>query len=338
MDEEIVESAELLEPEFDMDSAVDDLGSELFGETDENDEQNTDHIEETVDEDDEGKDESGNSGAKEASSDDETKEPSVEARTAPQSWKKDMHEAWGKLDKDTQDYIETRESQMREGLSKDRDDADLGKVMRDTMSPYTDFLKTQDVDEPNAVKYLMSAHYRLSTASPEEKVGLIQQMAQSYGISLTDEKGEVKDVDPQILNMQNQINGLQSSIKASHESTLQVARDKVVKDVEAFASSHDHFDEISDDIAKFISAGYELEDAYEKAVWANPITREKEMSKSLEAKQEKIAAEKQKELEKAKKAKVVNVKGRNTRKVPTAPIGTMEDTLKETYREIQTRS
>lgn len=54
---------------------------------------------------------------------------------------------------------------------------------------------------------------------------------------------------------------------------------RIEKEVEAFAAdpAHPFFDELSDDIAAILKTGASLAEAYEKAVWANPVTRAKEI-------------------------------------------------------------
>jgi len=240
-----------------------------------------------------------------------------------------MHDKWNSLDSGMQDYIEQRESQMREGLEKDRGDANLGRTMRDVMSPYSAMLKQQGIDETVMVRNMMNAHYRLSTADDASKADIFRQMAQSYGVSIDGE--QPAQIDPNIKAMQDRLQGLEQHISANHERALQEGRVRVESDVEAFASEHEFFDDVAEQIVPLINAGYNLEDAYQNALWLNPVTRQKEVdrtSKEAAEKAEKLAKQ---EAEKARKAKSVNVRGRDTNKTPTEPTGTMEDTMRETY-------
>jgi len=267
----------------------------------------------------------------------EVKEPELEGKSAPQSWKKEMHEYWKGLDPAVQLYVEQREEQMREGLEKDRGDANLGRVMRDVMSPYSQMLKTQGIDEGVMVRNLMNAHYRLSTADDAGKLDLVKQIAQSYNISLD---GTPQQVDPAVKSLQDRIQGLEYNINASQQKSLQEAHSRVQADVEAFASdpAHEFFDEVSEQIVPLINAGYSLEDAYENAIWLNPVTRQKSIDQTAKEAAAKAEETAKQEAEKARKAKVVNVRGRDTNKASTEPTGTMDDTMREVYREIQSRS
>ena len=255
-----------------------------------------------------------------------------EGRPPPQSWKKDMHDKWNSLEPEMQDYVEQREDQMREGLDKDREDATRGREMRDIMSPYSNMLKQQGINESDMVRNMMNAHVRLSTADDASKAQIFRQMAQSYGVSLD---GEPPQIDPNIKAMQDRLQGMEQYINASHEQSLQDGRARVESDVEAFASKHEFFDDVAEQIVPLINAGYNLEDAYQNALWLNPVTRQKEVDRTSKEAAEKASTLAKQEAEKARKLKSVNVRGRDTNKTPTEPTGTMEDTMRETYRAIQ---
>jgi len=261
----------------------------------------------------------------------------VETRHAPQSWKKEMHEFWNGLDPAVQDYVEQREEQMREGLEKDRDDANRGRDMRDIMAPYSEILRNQGINESALVKNLMNAHYRLSTADDAGRVNLIRQLAQSYNVSLD---GEQKEVDPVLKAMQDKVNNLENHYAQSQQQAQQVAHDGISQDVDAFASdpAHEFFDEVSEQIVDAINNNHSLEDAYALALRTNPIVYQRELDRQIKEAVEKDRAERKSEETKAQKAKAANVRGRDTSKASTEPTGTMEDTMREVYRDIQSRS
>jgi len=264
-------------------------------------------------------------------------EETEEKRDAPASWKKEMRETWDSISPDAQEYIETRESQMKEGLETDRNDANLGRIMRDTMAPFADFLSKRGMDEATAVKNLMNIHYRMDNAPNDQKIELLHTLAASYGLKLNGE--EQQEVDPSIKALQDEMQGMRSILNERQQSDLQSARDKVIQEVEVFASDEKHvyFEEIEGDIAQLITAGFSLEDAYEKAVWANPITRQKEMNRINEEKGAVQLEEARKKAEKSKKAKAANVKSRDTKYSPTEKKGTMEDTLHAVMKDIRSR-
>ena len=261
-------------------------------------------------------------------------------REPPKSWKKEMRESFAKLDPETQEYIELREKQMSEGLDKDRGDALLGRTLRDTITPYNAILQSQGVNEQQAVQYLLNAHYRLTQGSPEDRHEAYRQLGKNLGM-VQDQPSEA--VDPTIQALRSELDGIKHHLSSGQQASLQAARSHIERDVGAFASdpAHPYFDEVADDTIMMLNSGLELKDAYDKAVWANPITRQKEISRlqtEAEGETRKKAMER---ATAAKKASSVNINSRDTKRTPTGPKATMNDldsALRETMLEIKSRS
>jgi len=317
---------------FDMNGALDTLSSDLFPSSD-NDTPPTD----------DGDDEPPLDAAtpKTPATPEESATPIT--RQAPQSWKKEMHTAYSTLPPDVQEYIEQREQQMRDGLEKDRGDANLGRTMRDVMTPFRDMLQSQGVDEPNAVKFLLNAHYKLSNGPAEARAQYFAGLAQQYGIDIAGLPAQPAAVDPAIKALQDELNGIKSHLTASQQQALNQTKQRVASEVDAFAAQpeHQYFDEVAEEVVAFLSQGHELKAAYEKAVWANPVTRQKEIAR-IQTENEQTSREKAKqEVDKAKKAASHTVRNRDTRKTPTESKGSMNDlegSLNDTLREIRSRT
>lgn len=313
---------DVADSEIDMNAAQEEISADLFG-AEETTEVVEDTVEEVIDETVETTEETTET----------TAEETEEAKAPPQSWKKEMHETWGSLTKEAQDYIELREQQMREGIDVSKEDASVGRELRDVLTPFNELLKTQGVDQKTAVQYLMNAHYKLSTAqTDQEKVDMLNQMAQSYGVNLDGTKP-----NPEVQQLNQKIQQLEQIVNQGQQESQQEKQAKAMKEVEAFASEHEFFDDVADDIVPFINTGLTLQESYEKAIWSNPVTREKEIARLDKEKADKIEKEKQDKIEKAKKAKSTNVKAKDTNKAPTGPKGTMFDDLNDLYEEIQSR-
>lgn len=326
--EAIVES----EDSFDMDAAVEQLGKEIFPtaekkeEVEEVEEETEDEVVEEVVEEDKEEPEP------------EKVEEEVEKKEIPQSWKKDMQDRWDGLDTETQDYIELREKQMREGIDVKKEDAELGMRMRDAFQPFSNVLKQNNVDPVTASQRLMATHLRMMSAPAEEKKQLFNQLAQSYGISnepVDDETQKIME-NPLVKQLMDKVNHLEKNVNVSQQASQQEREAQVNSKVESFAAEHPYFDDLSDNIARLIRADYSLEDAYDMA-FKNSQYYEKDLEKKREEKLEQEEKAKKSEAEKAKKAKSVNVKGRDTKKAPTGPIGTMDDTMREVMRDIKNR-
>lgn len=326
LDNEIQTETEV-EESSDIDAAVAEIGESLFGKKGPDEEEEKDEIEPEKEEKEE----------KEEEQEKEEEKPKVEVKPLPASWKKEMQATWESMTEDARDYVIQREEQMKAGLVKDREDAVIGRTMRDILSPYKNIIKQQNIDEGDLVSRMLNAHFRLATSPIEERKQMIGQLAESYGIKFG-EDGERQEIDPIVRNLTNKINQLESIIVQGHQQAQQATETKVINEVNEFATSHPYFDDVSNEIYALVSAGYELQDAYDKAVWANPLTRQKELDRIQQEKVKEAQVLAEKKAEEARKAKSVNVRSRDTGKSPTAVTGSIGDTLYETLRAINQRT
>lgn len=263
------------------------------------------------------------------------------ARPAPKSWPKEMHEHWGKTPQEVQTYWETREKQMLDGIEQYKSGAEFGKTLRDIITPYKPILQAAGLDEATAVGTLLNAHYRLTQGSQESRKAAYEQLGKNLGLIAADPNAPVTPVDPKFQALEEQLNLIQSTLTASQQAAYQEQSKKVSQEVEAFASdtkAHPYFEECSDHIVKLIRAGYSLQDAYDTAVMANPVTKAKEVARIQTEHEAKLKENARLNALPKQKAAGVNVKGKETRTAPTGPKGSMEDTLRETMKQIQGRT
>lgn len=265
-------------------------------------------------------------------------------RQPPSSWAKEHHERWTRLDPDTQSYIELREKQMLDGLGQYKENNEFGRAMREAFAPYKQVIAQQGLDEVKAMQVLMGAHMRLSSGSPEERASYFQQLAKNYGIQLGGQQTPT-NLPPEVAAIDNRLQRLEGALTQREQKQLAEAQQRTAREVTDFAEAkdeqgglkHPHFDECADYIALFIGQGKTLDEAYRLAVRANPVTYEKEVAR-LKAEAEREFREKAtKEAAEARKATGSNVRGRDTRRAPTEPVGTMDDTMKETLAGIKAR-
>ena len=331
------ETPESTEPAFDMDAAVESIGSSLFS----NSQASEDEAEQTEPE---AGAEPSEKPAAAAPAPDTTAEPEApQARPAPKSWAKEKHEVWAKMPPEAQDYYLQREQQMHEGISAYKGDAEFGKQLKSVFEPYRPMLQAAGASEVQAVKFLLDAHARLSTAPAPEKAALFAKLAQDYGIDLSGVAQQVASpADPHIKSLQDRLDMLQSTITTREQAALQEAQQKVMMEVEAFSKdpANAYFDDVADDIATIIrgAPGTTLKDAYEKAIWANPVTRAKEQAKQTAELEKKLRENARLDALKASKAASTTVRSRDTRSTPTEPLGTMDDTMRSALAAIKSRA
>lgn len=261
--------------------------------------------------------------------------------SAPKTWRPEAMKHWETLPVEVQSEITKREEDMFRGIESYKETAKIGKAFTDVLSPYMETYEKHQVDPMKQVQSLLHAHHILTFATEEQKVAVFNKLAETYNVPLGAPL-EAPYVDPTVAGLKKTIDNLQNRLDNNENTIVTEQKEKIRMEIDTFASdpANAYFDEVASDIALLLKAkaATNLKDAYEKAVWANPITRAKEQSR-LAA--EKDAEAKKLEMEKvqaAKKAASVNVRTSTKQGRGTAPVGSIDDTLNETFAKIQARS
>lgn len=303
-----------------------------------------------------------------AAKDDPAKTVADPAQTAddmpvPKSWAKEMHPIWDKLAKGVPlnadesrraaKYYNERETQMAEGAKAYGSDAEYGRSLKGVISKHEDVLRQQGIDAPKAVDFLFNAHRNLSIGTPEQKQAYLARVAQSYGIQMpaaaaanpNDPNAALTVETPAMRELRERQERIEQSINADAARRYEEQRAATGKEVETFASDpkNPYFDECADHICMLLKADPKmpLADAYATAVWANPVTRQKELAR---IEQERIAEDRKKTeaaVKAAKKGTSANVRGRDTARAPTAPaasLANLDDVMREAHEEIKSRA
>jgi hypothetical protein len=272
------------------------------------------------------------------------------ARAAPKAWAKEQHDRWGKLDKETQDYIEHREKQMLDGLTQYGDRAKYGDSIQKALQPYEPYIKANNIDAPRAVTALFEAHKGLAEGSIEQRTAYLAKVAKNYGIDLAKAASlstASQDEPASVRELRERTERLEQERNNELSQRDQELRTKVATEVSTFEEEkddkgnlkHPHFAECWEDIVALIKAGHALSQAYEKAVYANPVTRAKEIARLQKESEATLRAKAKQEAEKARNTTRTNVTSRDTRRALTASKATKwEDGLDETMKEIKSRN
>lgn len=261
----------------------------------------------------------------------EAPETPSEYAEPPKSWKKEAQEAYEALPENIKAEIHRRENDFHKGLEQYRDMANIGQTLDKEIQPYADLIRQQGTTAQNVVRDLLGMQHKIMTGSSEEKAQIVAGILRDYQID-TDavnaalQQPAAPKPDPQFTQLASEVNTLKTQLSQAQLAPFQ-------EQVNQFAADpqNEFFSEVEDDMTALLAQGRakDLKDAYDKAVWANPDTRSKLMARQQDA-ERKLAAEKAAE---AKRAGSTNVQRKG--KPPVAPAnGTMEDTIRATYRNI----
>lgn len=261
------------------------------------------------------------------------------APQAPKTWRPEAAAKFATLPPEVQQEILKREEDIFKGLESYKADASIGKALKAVVQPYMHIFQSQGIDPMQQVSGLMRAHVALATGTPEQKQQFFQHLAKEYGVDLG---VEAPYVDPQVASLQKQLADLQSRLNGREQQEAEQVRSKLQAEIDAFASdpAHQYFDEVANDIAGLLRSGAakDLKDAYDKAIWANPITRAKEQARLTAEAEAKAKAEAAERAKQARKATGANVKSSAKAASGTAPLGSIDDTLNAALAAIKSRA
>lgn len=261
--------------------------------------------------------------------------PEVEVKPPPKTWPKEMHEHWSKTPPEVQKYWETREEQMLKGLEQYKEFSDIGQSISKTMAPYMPMIRASGANPAQAVEVLLNANYRLTQGPVESRRQAFMELGQSLGLI---QPKQDENIPPVVRQLQQEQERLKATLLQRERAEYEAHRTRVASEVEAFSKDKPYFNDVADDIVAFINQGLPLEQAYEKAVWANPITRAKETARLQDEAKQKLVEKGKVEAAKARKAVAANVTSRDTDRAPTELMGTMDDTMKKTLATIKART
>jgi len=312
------------EQDFDIDAGVADIADSM-GFSDGDYEENEEEVEETESEASDDKEEGNDKG--------EDKQQEVVAKPAPASWAKERHETWSKLPDDAKEYIQLREEQMSKGHEQLKDGYKWGEYINKTIEPFRDILEKNGVDEGTAISNLFMHHRVLTEGSIESRQQAFINLGMDLGIIPQDGQ---RQQDPQTVQMQQRLDRMERLEHQRLQEQQNQHYSSIAREVEDFASKPEniYFDELADDIILMINAGMDLKTAYDKAVWANPITRAKEQDRAFNERQAKAKAERNKSVNSARKVTSNTVRSKSRTTASLDPSGSWDDTMRDVLRSM----
>lgn len=239
----------------------------------------------------------------------EPKEPEIDP---PQAWTGSMKEKWKELSPEFKAEIIRRENDFHKMVTSKEGEFRIGKELKEVLDTYMPDIKAAGAEPKALINDLLGTVSVLRNGSEEQKIQIMRNIAQGYGIDLS--KVVQANLDPinmlygELNTIKQQLNP--QAIKSLLQQEQETAR--IQADISAFAGNtkNVHFPVVQDDMILHIQAikakspdkahSEVLQEAYDKACWANPSIRA-EMQK---AQNDELAAKKKQEMEAKKKASV----------------------------------
>jgi hypothetical protein len=156
-------------------------------------------------------------------------------------------------------------------------------------------MKQLGVNPVQAFQALANADYTLRTADRSTKAQLFAQLAQQYGVDLTDVQAP-PIVDPSVAELQQTVMQMRQSLLQQQQMYEDLQRGMLEPQIQQYQTKP-HFEDLRPTMAQLLQNGMAqtLEDAYDKALRLNP-----QMFDEVQAQQRQ--AEEQKRLQEAAQA------------------------------------
>ena len=230
-----------------------------------------------------------------------------------------------------------RSEEMHRGLEQFRDKAQFGDSMAQAIQPYAQTIQSLGVHPAVAVQKLMAADHNLRYGSQEQKAQMLASIARDYGVDLSQGLPEAPRTDPNVSALQQQVQQLTGWIQQQSKAQEQRELETLNSEIQRFSSdpANKHFEAVRSDMVALLQSGMvsTLQEAYDRAVYANPMTRSQLLAEQQAAVDAKRKAEQQAKAQEAKRAAAVNVTRRGSQPAKR-PIGSMEDTIRETAERL----
>lgn len=332
-----------VQPELDTSAAIAEISSDLFGQGSEDDKASAELAESPA---------SAEVAAVETPSSEKVEgeaenSAEVQALGAPSTWTKEALEGWASIPPRQQQEILKREEDMHRGLEQYKGAAEVGQRYESVVEPYKALLTAEQIDPVQLFNSFASNHYLLTRGTPEQKVEIAATMLSHYGVQVNDLIDYFGDqilnpVDPRVARLEQELQGLRQAVSQQSTQITSTAQTAIEAEIANFASdpANPYFNELVDDIAKFMETGVAntLKEAYEKAVYANPVTRQKELDRLTADKKSQTDAAEKARRDKLAQSTAANVNATAHQRDGTIPVGSMDDTLNSTLAAIQGRA
>ncbi|MCH2458987.1 MAG: hypothetical protein MK186_13180 [Henriciella sp.] len=224
----------------------------------------------------------------------------------PSSWNAEGRDLFAKADPKLQEYIRTREGQMHEGIAKLKNEyegkATFAEEMWREIAPHKHLIDKEGGNPVLAVRDLLGMAALMRTGTHEQKRQLLLSTAQQFGVDLSGTQANPQEA-PQVLH-DPRVDTLEQTLRQMAAQNEQQTRQQLQSDVEKFAQSHPHFDDVRVEMGRLIEAGIakDMDDAYERAIWSVPDVRQKVQAEAAEKTAKEREAKAREQAEKAKRA------------------------------------
>lgn len=266
--------------------------------------------------------------------------------TPPDTWSKEAQAEFAKLPPQVQAEVTKREGDIARYVAQTNERVKMADGFERMLAPHMQTLNQYGVNPWQYVDTLIKSHQTLLFGAPEHKAHLAFALLKDAGIdvsklaggnpldAITPPNAENARLQARIHQLEQMMTGVSSDIQAQRLAETE-------QDVAAFAAdpANQYFNEVAPEIATLLKSGVckTLKDAYDKAVWANPVVRQKEIARLNGEAQKRAEQQRKQQLDTSRRAARVNVSGLDGSGGAARDSGNWERGMADTLKEIRER-
>lgn len=275
-------------------------------------------------------------------------------KNPPLSWRPAAKEKFAKLDPLVQDEILKREEDMSKGAQMVKDKAAYGDRVSQAISPYMAMIQSRGGTVEQFIQGMGNTYYALTTGTAQERTRVIQNLARQAGVDLTQiqppspQEQQLSPLYQEIQQLKQQIQQQTRSSTQSEEFAIQQALTAFESETDENGLTHPYFSNVQSEMVAIIpqirqmnpslSHAEVLKQAYDNSIWANPETRQLlqvQQNRKADEERKRIAKERAAKAQKANKVNLSKKGEHDSKQAKT--LGSIDDTIAETLKEIKTR-
>lgn len=206
----------------------------------------------------------------------------VQPRAAPQALSPALREDWSRMSPAGQEALLKREGEVSQALRATAQARKFEQQFAAVLKPYAGKLTAPPLER---VGSLLQTADRLENGTPEEKVELLAQMIQGFGVDVGLLDGRLTSGQPMPAPYRDpRVDVLEQRLEQMTRGTQEQKMRAAESTLQAFARTHPHFEQVRGRMATIFEAllreeGVEpdLETVYNTACWSHP-----EISKAMQ--------------------------------------------------------
>jgi len=223
----------------------------------------------------------------------------------PEALKPELKAKFAELPPEWQQEWHRRETDAHKALTKQDEERTFGRRVNEIVSPYLPTIRAEGGTPEKAIESLLQTAHVLRAGTPAQKTMALRTVAQQFNVDLSlplqqgPQNPQIAQLERQLAEVQGQLQGFTQQHQLQETHSLQ-------SQIDEFSSKpeHEHFERVRTHMGVLIENGMaqDLEDAYQRAVYADPEIRSSLIATQTQAESEKRASEAKAKADAARRA------------------------------------